>query len=118
MVIMAPALRQFLDQDWEWPEWRIDAVTGFHEGHETAWIAIASWNGLPARINAAGRNKAPVFALPAEWTIHLSGRLPWDHDHSPARHRHDLNAQVPAPIAHWRAIWLRWARAECPLCNS
>lgn len=27
MVIMAPALRQFLDQDWEWPALQIDAVT-------------------------------------------------------------------------------------------
>jgi hypothetical protein len=50
---------------------------GFNEGHETTWIAIASWNGLPARIaNATDRNKALVSALPAEWTIHLSRLLP------------------------------------------
>ena len=50
---------------------------GFNEGHETTWIAIASWNGLPARIAiATDRNKALVSALPAEWTIHLSRLLP------------------------------------------
>ncbi|MDH1475883.1 MULTISPECIES: hypothetical protein [Comamonas] len=85
---------------------------GFNQGHETTWIAIASWNGLPARIaNATDRNKALVSALPAEWTIHLSRLLP------PL-----VNAAVivlpgiatdfeamgaSAPIAHWRAILLR-----------
>ena len=50
---------------------------GFNEGHETTWIAIASWNGLRARIsNATDRNKALVCALPAEWAIHLSQLLP------------------------------------------
>jgi hypothetical protein len=49
----------------------------FNEGHETTRIAIASWNGLPARIaNATDRNRALVCALPAQWTIHLSRLLP------------------------------------------
>ncbi|MDN5504031.1 MAG: hypothetical protein L0H10_09455 [Comamonas sp.] len=86
---------------------------GFNEGHETAWIAIALWSGLPARIaNAAGRNNALVFALPAEWTIHLSRRLPRLEDAAVTARpgiATDLNAMgAPAPIAHWRAILLRW----------
>lgn len=96
---------------------------GFNQGHETTWIAIASWNGLPARIaNATDRNKALVSALPAEWTIHLFQLLP------PLVNAAvtvlpgiatDLKAMgASAPIARWRAILLRWTRAECRLCNN
>lgn len=96
---------------------------GFNQGHETTWIAIASWNGLPARIaNATDRNKALVSALPTEWTIHLFQLLP------PLVNAAvtvlpgiatDLKAMgASAPIARWRAILLRWTRAECRLCNN
>ncbi|BDR10462.1 hypothetical protein CTR2_R38000 [Comamonas thiooxydans] len=95
----------------------------FNEGHETTWIAIASWNGLPARIsNATDRNKALVCALPAEWAIHLSQLLP-TLVNAAVSARPDIATDLKAmgasvPIAHWRAILRRWTLAECQLCNN
>ncbi|MEN2387219.1 MULTISPECIES: hypothetical protein [Comamonas] len=89
----------------------------------TTWIAIAAWNGLPASIaNATDRNKALVFALlPNGLSIYLDCR----HALVNAAAKvlpcipTDLKAMgASAPIARWRAILLRWTRAECRLCNN